>query len=67
MTDLTAYGCYKITTTAGRTLYLMFRGKRGSRLCFTNLDAPYQDIPLRASHIVTCEPINAQDTAGKVR
>lgn len=60
-TPLTVFGCYRVKTTAGRCLDVMFRGKHGTRLCFTNLDAPYQDIPLRGSQITSIRPLTARE------
>lgn len=61
MTDLTVFKGYRVETTAGRVLDLLFRGttKAGSRLWFTNLDAPYEDVFLRDSQIVAMAPIDA--------
>lgn len=52
---------YRVETSA-RTLDLLFRGrtKTGTRLWFTNLDAPYEDVFLKPRQIQSVEKIGAQ-------
>lgn len=62
MIRLTENRAYKVQTTAGRTLYVLFKGAvpNTRRLSFINLDPPYESIPLRARSILSAEPIGAK-------
>lgn len=58
---LKVFQAYRVETTAGRTLELLFRGhpRNVNRLWFTELDAPYGDIFLKPRHITAIQPIGA--------
>ena len=60
--NLTIFQAYRVTTTANRMLDLLFRGKNkaGTRLWFTELDAPYRDVYLRPISIVKIVKIGAR-------
>lgn len=62
MKELVSYRAYRVKTTAGRELDLLFRGRPTGlrRLWFTELDPPYADVFLRPRHIVSCEPLDGQ-------
>lgn len=61
------YGAYRVVTTAGREIDLLFRGRDRRRLIFIELDAPYRTIPLRIQHVVSYEPIGADRAERKMR
>lgn len=59
--NLTVFQAYRVETTAGRVLEVLFRGtpRNSNRLWFTELDPPYGDIFLRPRHIVAAVKIGA--------
>lgn len=54
---LVEFGAYRVTTVAGRTLYLLYRGRAGKRLWFTELDPPYGSVLLRPMWITEAKPL----------
>jgi hypothetical protein len=61
--DLTVFGSYRVRTSAGRTMDLLFRGhpKNSKRLWFSNLDPPYEDVFLRPGWIKALYTIGPSD------